>query len=119
VISTFFRSVHAWFRSMRAERGINAATPVRFRNPRISRYEPWLEPDAARRLNGLTLERLSEKSMPKGKNDDRDRPSEDDVAQERLGGPRGSPQLKPAPMTRQRRIKTPENDPESGSGHTA
>jgi hypothetical protein len=57
--------------------------------------------------------------MPKGKNDDRDRPSEDDVAQERLGGPRGSPELKPAPMTRQRRIKTPENDTEPGSGHTA
>jgi hypothetical protein len=49
--------------------------------------------------------------------DETERPSEDDVAQERLGGPRGAPELKPAPMTRQRRIKTPEND--SGPGHTA
>jgi hypothetical protein len=58
--------------------------------------------------------------MPKGnsqRDDADDRPSEDDVARDRLGGPRGAPELKPAPMTRQRRIKTPENDPESG--HTA
>jgi hypothetical protein len=62
--------------------------------------------------------------MSKGKRllDNADRPSEDDVAQKRLGGPRGAPELKPAPMTRQRRIKTPrpapiktpENDPEPG-----
>jgi hypothetical protein len=49
--------------------------------------------------------------------DDADRPTEDDVARERLGGPKGAPELKPAPMTRQRRIKTPENDTEPG--HTA
>jgi hypothetical protein len=48
---------------------------------------------------------------------DTDRPTEDDLAQKRLGGPRGAPELKPAPMTRQRRIKTPENDTEPG--HTA
>jgi hypothetical protein len=62
---------------------------------------------------------LDEEKMPKGKPqaDDTDRPSEDDVARERLGGPRGAPELKPAPMTRQRRIKTPESDPEPG--HTA
>jgi hypothetical protein len=61
----------------------------------------------------------SEERMPKGKPlpDNADRPTEDDVAQKRLGGPRGAPELKPAPMTRQRRIKTPENDPEPG--HTA
>jgi hypothetical protein len=60
-----------------------------------------------------------EEEMPKGnpERDLRDRPSEDDVAQDRLGGPRGAAELKPAPMTRQRRIKTPENDPEPG--HTA
>jgi hypothetical protein len=45
-----------------------------------------------------------------------DRPTEDDIAQARLGGPRGAPELKPAPMTPQRRKKTPTNfDP----GHTA
>jgi hypothetical protein len=45
-----------------------------------------------------------------------DRPTEDDIAQARLGGPRGSPELKPATMTPQRRKKTPtEFDP----GHTA
>ena len=50
---------------------------------------------------------------------DHDRPSEDDVAQACLGGPRGAPELQPAPMTRQRRIKTPERHTEPGSGHTA
>jgi hypothetical protein len=58
--------------------------------------------------------------MPKGNlppQDDTDRPSEDDVARDRLGGPRGAPELQPAPMTRQRRIKTPDNDTEPG--HTA
>jgi hypothetical protein len=51
--------------------------------------------------------------------DDSDRPSEDDIAQARLGGPRGARELQPAPMTRQRRIKTPEYHTEPGSGHTA
>jgi hypothetical protein len=49
--------------------------------------------------------------------DDDDRPTEDAVARERLGGPRGAPELKPAPMTRQRRIKTPSDD--TDPGHTA
>lgn len=54
----------------------------------------------------------------RNRNDD-DRPSEDDVAQACLGGTRGAPELEPAPMTRQRRIKTPEHHTEPGSGHTA
>jgi hypothetical protein len=53
----------------------------------------------------------------KSKPDDTDRPTEDDVARERLGGSRGATELEPAPMTRQRRIKTPPNDEEPG--HTA
>ena len=48
---------------------------------------------------------------------DTERPTEDDVARERLGGSRGAPNLKPAPMTRQRQIKTPSHDSEPG--HTA
>jgi len=45
-----------------------------------------------------------------------DRPTEDDIAQARLGGPRGAPELAPAKMTPQRKKKTPEDlDP----GHTA
>jgi len=45
-----------------------------------------------------------------------ERPTEDDIAQARLGGPRGTPELKPAKMTPQRRKKTPHDfDP----GHTA
>jgi len=44
------------------------------------------------------------------------RPNEDDIAQARLGGPRGAPELKPAKMTPQRKKKTPDDfDP----GHTA
>ena len=50
---------------------------------------------------------------------DDDRPSEDDVAQTCLGGSRGASELRPAPMTRQRHIKTPERHTEPGSGHTA
>ena len=57
---------------------------------------------------------MSERKSPPG---DNERPSEDDIARDRLGGPRGAPELKPAPMTRQRRIKTPEKDTEPG--HTA
>ncbi len=45
-----------------------------------------------------------------------DRPTEDDIAQAELGGPRGAPELKPAKMTPQRKKKTPDDvDP----GHTA
>ncbi len=45
-----------------------------------------------------------------------ERQTEDEMAREHLGGPRGAVELKPAPMTPQRRKKTPEdNDP----GHTA
>jgi hypothetical protein len=53
----------------------------------------------------------------KPKADDADRPTEDDIARERLGGPKGAPELTPAPMTHQRRIKMPPNDTEPG--HTA
>ncbi len=49
--------------------------------------------------------------MTDDKNDTRrpagDRPTEDDIAQARLGGPRGAPELEPAKMTPQRRKKTP------------
>lgn len=38
-----------------------------------------------------------------------ERPTEDDLAQAHLGGPRGAPELKPAKMTRQREIKTPKS----------
>jgi hypothetical protein len=38
-----------------------------------------------------------------------DRPTEDDIAQARLGGPRGSPELPPAKMTPQRKKKTPDD----------
>jgi hypothetical protein len=45
-----------------------------------------------------------------------ERPTEDDLAQAALGGPRGAPELKPAKMTEQRQKKTPRsNEP----GHTA
>ena len=47
---------------------------------------------------------------------DDDRPTEDDLAQAHLGGPKGYPEGKPAPMTPQRAKKTPKIiDP----GHTA
>jgi hypothetical protein len=63
--------------------------------------------------------RLIEEQMAKVKSkpDDADRPTENDVARERLGGSRGAAELDPAPMTRQRQIKTPSSDTEPG--HTA
>ncbi len=58
------------------------------------------------RIDNRIIDRMTE----------RDRPTEDDLAQTRLGGPRGAPELAPAKMTPQRRKKTPKNiDP----GHTA
>jgi len=55
---------------------------------------------------------------PKSERRDSDdpRPNEDDIAQARLGGPRGAPELKPARMTPQRKKKTPQ---EFDPGHTA
>jgi len=45
-----------------------------------------------------------------------DRPTEDEIAREHLGGPRGSKDFPPAPMTpEQRRQVPPDDDP----GHTA
>jgi hypothetical protein len=55
-------------------------------------------------------------SKPKSERHDDTRPNEDDIAQARLGGPRGAPELAPAKMTPQREKKTPDDvDP----GHTA
>ena len=48
--------------------------------------------------------------------DEKERKTEDEIAQEKLGGVKGSPDLPPAPMTPQQRKNTPRNnDP----GHTA
>jgi hypothetical protein len=53
---------------------------------------------------------------PKSEESDTPRPSEDDLAQADLGGPRGAPELKPAKMTPQQKEETPDDlDP----GHTA
>jgi hypothetical protein len=53
---------------------------------------------------------------PDGSARDADRPSEDNIARAKLGGPRGAPELKPAKMTPQRQKKTPRDlDP----GHTS
>lgn len=39
-----------------------------------------------------------------------DRPTEDDLAQAALGGPKGSPDLPPAPLTRREAEQTLPND---------
>jgi hypothetical protein len=44
------------------------------------------------------------------------RPTEDDLAQQALGGPKGSPELPPAPLTKSEEEQTfPNDDP----GHVA
>jgi hypothetical protein len=60
-------------------------------------------------------EEVAMMEKPKAERDDQ-RPSEDDLAQANLGGPRGARELAPAKMTPQRKKKTPDDfDP----GHTA
>jgi hypothetical protein len=45
-----------------------------------------------------------------------DRPTEDDLARRALGGPKGSPELPPAPLTKTEEEQTfPNDDP----GHVA
>jgi hypothetical protein len=45
-----------------------------------------------------------------------DRPTEDDLARQALGGPKGSPELPPAPLTKTEEEQTfPNDDP----GHVA
>ncbi len=48
---------------------------------------------------------------------DTERPTEDDLAREHLGGTRGDPSLREAPMTEQRRKKTFPKD--ENDGHVA
>jgi len=45
-----------------------------------------------------------------------DRPTEDDIARGKLGGPKGSPELERAPLTRQERE---QNSPNDDPGHVA
>jgi hypothetical protein len=49
----------------------------------------------------------------KSRSKDIDRPTEDDLARESLGGPKGSRKLPPAPLTREEREQTLPN-PEPG-----
>lgn len=56
---------------------------------------------------------------PKAEHGD-EHPTEDDVAQANLGGPRGSPELKPAELTpRQRKVQMPTGGGSKPPGHTA
>jgi hypothetical protein len=57
-------------------------------------------------------------NKPKSERRDQDSPppSEDDIAQADLGGPRGAPELAPAKMTPQQKKQTPDD---SDPGHTA
>jgi hypothetical protein len=57
----------------------------------------------------------SQETPPRAKRPE-DRPTEDDIARERLGGPKGSPELEPAPLTRQERV---QNSPNDDPGHVA
>ena len=45
-------------------------------------------------------------------------PTEDELAREHLGGPRGAKELEPAPMTPQREKKMPLGE-KRNTGHTA
>jgi hypothetical protein len=54
-------------------------------------------------------------SPPVSRRDD-DRPTEDDLARAALGGPKGSPKLKPAPLTK---TEAEQNLPNDEPGHVA
>jgi hypothetical protein len=45
-----------------------------------------------------------------------DRPTEDDLARAALGGPKGSPELPPAPLTK---TEEEQNSPNDDPGHVA
>lgn len=45
-----------------------------------------------------------------------DRPTEDDLARAALGGPKGSPELPPAPLTK---TEEEQNSPNGDPGHVA
>jgi hypothetical protein len=45
-----------------------------------------------------------------------DRPTEDDLARAALGGPKGSPELPPAPLTK---TEDEQNSPNDDPGHVA
>jgi hypothetical protein len=47
---------------------------------------------------------------------DDERPTEDDLARAALGGPKGSPELKPAPLTK---TEAEQNSPNDEPGHVA
>ena len=49
---------------------------------------------------------MNQNPKDKHKTDD-DRPTEDDIAQAKLGGPKGHPSLQPAPLTRQEEEQMP------------
>ncbi len=51
-----------------------------------------------------------------GKRNDEDRPTEDDIAQAKLGGPKGHPSLPGAPLTRKEAEQMP---PIEDPGHVA
>jgi hypothetical protein len=57
----------------------------------------------------------AQKAPPRMKDTD-ERPTEDDIARETLGGPKGSRELEPAPLTRRERE---QNSPNDDPGHVA
>ena len=62
------------------------------------------------------MEHDKKEGLPAPHKQPEERQTEDELAREHLGGPRGANELKPAPMTPQRRKNTPEDD---DPGHTA
>jgi hypothetical protein len=54
--------------------------------------------------------------MNKPKSEQAERRTEDETARASLGGPKGSPELKPAPLTKQEDEQMPRND---DPGHVA
>jgi hypothetical protein len=104
-------------RTIHAEHETNSQNVDKVRGARASMRRRCAEPGDVPALNGQTVDRGKQMTKVKSTPDDTDRPTEDDVARERLGGSRGAAELDPAPMTRQRRIKTPSKDTEPG--HTA
>ena len=105
-------------RTIHAEHETNSQSADKVRGARGPCAGGRAEPDDdVPALNGQTVDQGKQMTKVKSTPDDTDRPTEDDVARERLGGSRGAAELDPAPMTRQRRIKTPSKDTEPG--HTA
>jgi Protein of unknown function (DUF2934) len=89
-------------------------------DPNIVHLNPWRtrmpkDQDEEKSVRERAYQIWQQNDQPEGKHQEHwdqaenERKTEDEMAREKLGGVKGSKELKPAPMTPQREKKTPKN----------